>query len=109
MGQALAHKAGLRFDALLRRRFSTPLQLPDTGVYLQTQQRLRLLHGYIGRQPVPYIADAGGLTPSGGGNASAQDLLHWLEALLDLRPSPLRDALQLSLQLTGRPGAPFVS
>lgn len=27
--------------------------------------------------------------------------------MLDLRPSPLRDALQLSLQLTGRPGAPF--
>lgn len=107
LGQALADRAGMPFDELVRQRFSEPLKLSDTRVYLQTRQRLRLLHGYIGRQPVSYIPDAGGLTPSGGINASAQDLLHWLEALLDLRPTPLREALQLSLELTGRAGAPF--
>lgn len=107
LGQALASTTGLRFDELVRQRFSAPLQLPDTRVYLQTGQRLRLLHGYIGHQPVPYIPDAGGLTPSGGINASARDLLRWLEALLDLRATPLRETLQLNLELTGRSGAPF--
>lgn len=83
------------------------LGMPDSRVKLMPDQLQRLAYGYIRRQPVPYVEDLGGLTASGGLKSSMADLLVWLEHQLGIRTSDWSEAIRLTQQLTGHPGAPL--
>ncbi|MGE3726774.1 MAG: serine hydrolase domain-containing protein [Candidatus Sericytochromatia bacterium] len=106
LGALLAEKTGLSFQTQLA-QLTAQLGLPDTRLQLSSEQFLRLAPGYIHTQLVPYFADAGGLTASGGLKSSTRDLLHFLAQILQLKPSAWAQPLALSMTLTGRRGAPF--
>lgn len=106
LGLRLGERAGVSYASQLS-DLTAQLGLSDTQLQLSSEQFLRLAPGYIQTQILPYFSDAGGLTASGGLKSSAQDLLHLLAQILELRPSVLSPVLRLSTTLTGRRGAPF--
>ncbi len=110
LGHLLAEKTGHSFQSQLE-HLTAQLGLPDTRLQLSSEQFLRLAPGYIQTQLVPYFADAGGLSASGGLKSTPRDLVHFLAQILQLEPASSSSLLVKTLaqitELTGRRGAPF--
>lgn len=98
LGHALARRAGLGFDELLRRRILEPLGLQDTRLALTGRAIPQLLPGHDAkRDPVPrwqfdVMAGAGALT------GPAVSLLRYGQAAAGLVETPLRAAFDLAMQ-----------
>lgn len=103
LGQALAHRGGTGWAALIQARIAGPLGLTDTAVDPRP--------GGVGRQAVEYREDGaparrqdyGALESAGALNSTANDLSTLLAALLEGRRGPLGPALDCMLG-TRRPG-----
>ncbi|MBT9547640.1 MAG: beta-lactamase family protein [Candidatus Sericytochromatia bacterium] len=110
LGQLLAEKTGLSFASQIE-DLTARLGLPDTRLQLSSEQFQRLAPGYIRTQLVPYFADEGGLSASGGLKSTPRDLLDFLAQILQIEQAPssplLVKTLAQTTQLTGRRGAPF--
>ncbi len=98
LGHALARRAGLGFDELLRGRILEPLGLQDTRLALTGRVIPQLLQGHDPRRdPVPrwqfdVMAGAGALTGPAG------SLLRYGQAAAGLVETPLRAAFELAMQ-----------
>ena len=103
LGQALAHRAGTDYDALIRARITGPLKMDSTGIALSPSMKQRLAHGHTdARQPaanwdLPAFAGAGAL------RSDAADMLIFLAANLGYVESPLAKAMA-AMTRTRRPG-----
>jgi len=95
LGQALTHRAGQDYEALVRERITGPLGMPSTRVSLPPDLKLRLTPGHTpSLQPatnwdLPTFAGAGAL------RSSANDLLTFLAAAMHAQQTPLAEALSL--------------
>jgi serine-type D-Ala-D-Ala carboxypeptidase/endopeptidase len=95
LGQALTHRAGLEYEALVRQRITDPLGMPSTRVSLPSDLKARLTPGHDQNlQPatnwdLPAFAGAGAL------RSSAKDLLTLLAAAMHAQETPLSEALAL--------------
>lgn len=95
LGQALTHRAGQDYEALVRERITEPLGMPSTRVLLPPDLKARLTPGHDQNlQPatnwdLPTFAGAGAL------RSSANDLLTFLAAALHAQETPLSEALAL--------------
>jgi CubicO group peptidase (beta-lactamase class C family) len=109
LGQALAHRAGMDYEALVSARVLVPLGMRDTRVTLTPAQRSRLAPGHdeagnaAGLWDLPTLAGAGAL------RSTVNDMLRYVRANADPASQPLGAVLAMT-RGSRRPGpAPNVS
>ena len=102
LGHALALKAGMSYEELVRRRVLEPLGMSDTAITLPERLKARLAPGTgPNLSPVKnWNFDA--LVAAGGIRSTARDMLKFLTAAAGLRETPLRRAFDLMIE-TERP------
>jgi CubicO group peptidase (beta-lactamase class C family) len=101
LGEALAHRAGLTYEQLVRERVLDPLGMANTVLTVPPQAEGRLLTGHSRRgRPRPPLEDL--LGPAGGLRSCADDMLRLLRACLQ----PPADRLGRALALAQEPQAP---
>jgi serine-type D-Ala-D-Ala carboxypeptidase/endopeptidase len=82
LGAALANRANLSYNDLLRQQVTGPLQMDDTAVVLTPSMRARFITGYDAlHRPAP-AWDLDALAGAGGIRSTAADMLTYLEAQL---------------------------
>lgn len=109
LGEALAHRAGMDFESLLRDRVLAPLNLKDTAITPSARMRANLAVGHdVSLQPAPYFSAGStyALMPAAGGLISTtNDLLGFLSTLMGYAGSPLAPAMAAMLT-TQHPKSP---
>jgi CubicO group peptidase (beta-lactamase class C family) len=104
LGQALARRAGMDYEALVRQRVTGPLKMESTGIALSPELKSRLAAGHNeARQPaanwdLPTFAGAGAL------RSDARDMLTFIAANLGFVESPLGPAMAAMTKVR-RPGS----
>ncbi|MGA2133887.1 MAG: serine hydrolase [Bryobacteraceae bacterium] len=94
LGHALALKAGMSYEELLRKRIFAPLGMTSTSLTLSNEMKKRLAPGYSASlQPVKNW-DFDVLAGCGGIRSTVNDMLKFLAANLELTDSPLRNAMR---------------
>jgi len=107
LGHALARKAGLSYEELIRRRVLEPLRMDDTAITLTETQKGRLATGTNPALRPVKAWEFDALAGAGALRSTASDMLAFLTAAVDLRQTPLRAAFDLMLRArrpTGTPG-----
>ena len=106
LGHALALKAGVSYEELVRRRVLEPLGMTDTTMTPTDAQKKRLAAGNnpmlrpIRNWHFDALAGAGALLSTG------RDMLKFLTAAMGLRETPLRRAFDLMLEKRRPTGTP---
>ena len=93
LGHALALKAGIGYEELLRRRIFDPLGMTSTSITLSEAQKKRLAPGYNDQLKPVKNWDLTVLAGAGAIRSTANDMLKFVAANLDLTDSPLRAAM----------------
>ena len=91
LGHALALRAGVSYEDLLRRRILEPLGMTSTAISLNAEQRSRRATGYNVKLLALQPFTAGVIDPSGGVYSTAADMLKFGAAMVDPN-SPLKAA-----------------
>jgi CubicO group peptidase (beta-lactamase class C family) len=107
LGHALARRAGMDYEALVRARITGPLQMNSTSVVLSADQQRRLAVGHNDRLAAVPNWDLPTLAGAGALRSTANDLLTFVAANLGATPSPLAPAMSAMLtdrKPTGMPG-----
>jgi serine-type D-Ala-D-Ala carboxypeptidase/endopeptidase len=106
LGHLLSIKADLDYEALIAKQITQPLQMHDTRIHLNPDQTTRFATGHDRRnRAVPYW-DLPTLTGAGSLRSSANDLLKFLAANLDLQPSPINASLQKTHKIQQQTDSP---
>ncbi|MCW5557505.1 MAG: serine hydrolase [Verrucomicrobiae bacterium] len=106
LGHALARRAGMPYESLVRERITGPLGMTNTVIALSPDQRARMATGHdAGLEPTP-LWDLPTLAGAGALRSSANDLLTFLAAALGVRPSPLDAAFQAMTAIRRPAGSP---
>jgi D-alanyl-D-alanine-carboxypeptidase/D-alanyl-D-alanine-endopeptidase len=108
LGEALAARAGMDYENLLRTRVIAPLELNRTGITLIPGLKAKLAIGHDGSlQPTPPISTVpimAVMMPAGGVVSTANDLLTFLSVAMGYERSPLTPAMATMLS-TRRPAS----
>ena len=94
LGHALARKAGLSYEALLRARVLEPLGMKDTTVTLSDDQKKRLATGHNAALAPVKNWDLDAIAGAGALRSTANDMLKFLAANLELTDTPLKPAMR---------------
>ena len=106
LGHALSLKAGMSYEQLLRRRILEPLGMTSTAVVLTEAQKKRLATGYsVQLQPVKNW-DLDALAGAGALRSTANDMLKFLAANLELTDTPLKNAMRRMRSVHRETGVP---
>ena len=106
LGQALAHRARMDYEALVRSRVTVPLGMMSTGITLSPDEKARLAVGHndklaaVPNWELPALAGAGAL------RSSANDMLTFLGANLGYVKTPLAPAMAAMLSVRRPTGGP---
>ena len=106
LGLALARRAGMDYEALVRARITGPLGMTSTGIALTPEMKARLAVGHndqlaaVSNWDLPTLAGAGAL------RSSANDMLTFLAANLGYVKSPLAPAMASMLAERRKTGVP---
>src|SRR5262249_27670613 len=92
---ALARKAGMSYNELLRIRILDPLGMTSTSIVLSEDQKRRLATGYDGTLHPVKNWDFDVLAGAGALRSTANDLLRFVAANLELTTTPLTKALRM--------------
>jgi D-alanyl-D-alanine-carboxypeptidase/D-alanyl-D-alanine-endopeptidase len=106
LADALARKAGLSYSELLRERVLDPLGMTNTTVNLSEDQKRRLAFGYDGALSPARNWDFNALSGAGAIRSTANDLLRFLAANLELTRTPLAPAMRLMRTVSHATDAP---
>lgn len=107
LGQALARRAGMDYEALVRSRITVPLGMSSTGITLQPEMKTRLALGHNNKLVTVPNWDLPALAGAGALRSSVNDMLTFLAADLGYVKSPLAPAMAAMLSVrrpTGGPG-----
>lgn len=106
LGHLLSLKTGMYYETLVKTQITQPLQMHDTGIQLTAEQHTRFATGHNRlNQPVPYW-DLPTLAGAGALRSTANDLLKFLAANLQLVSSPLNPILQTTHAVQAQTGIP---
>jgi serine-type D-Ala-D-Ala carboxypeptidase/endopeptidase len=96
LGLALAHRAGVSYEELVRERVCVPLELDDTMIHVPPVQRDRLAEGHtrLGRPRPPFEISA--LEAAGALRSSLRDTTTFLRLNLGLVEGPLARSAALT-------------
>lgn len=96
LGEALSHKAGMSYEALVRTRIAEPLRMADTFVTVPPDRRQRMAIGHnskgVAVDPWTFASLAGG----GAVRSTADDMLTFLEAQSGRRQGRLDSAMRMT-------------
>jgi D-alanyl-D-alanine-carboxypeptidase/D-alanyl-D-alanine-endopeptidase len=107
LGQGLALRAGMSYEALVKQRICVPLGIKSTGITLTPEMKARLAAGHdpslepAKNWDLPTLAGAGAL------RSDADDMLTFIAANLGYVKTPLAPAMAAMLKVrrpTGQPG-----
>jgi len=104
LGHALALKAGMRYDDLLRQRIFDPLEMRSTSIALSDAQKKRLAPGYDASLKPVHNWDLDALAGAGAIRSTANDMLKFLAANLELTDTPLKSAMRRMRSVTKETG-----
>jgi len=93
LGYALAKKSGLTYEQLLHKRILDPLGMSDTGITLTPEQKKRMATGYNPALEPTENWDFDALAGCGALRSTANDMLKFLAANLELTDTPLKAAM----------------
>ncbi len=97
LGLALARRAGMGYEELVRRRILAPLGMTSTMITLTDLARARLAQGSAdGRPAANWDLDA--LAGAGALRSTAADMTAFLAAAMGLRRTPLDSAFRLAAE-----------
>jgi D-alanyl-D-alanine-carboxypeptidase/D-alanyl-D-alanine-endopeptidase len=82
LGYALAQRMGVSYDDLIRNEVTGPMNLHDTTIELSPAQKQRFIPGHDGAGRVTGAWDINALAGAGGLRSTADDLLHYCQALM---------------------------
>jgi len=106
LGQALATRAGMDYESLLRTRVIDPLKMRNTGVTLSAKLKDRLVVGHnVVLQPAASFSSVSiysAMPAAGGLLSTVDDLLTFLSVAMGYEPSPLTPSMAAMLT-TRRP------
>jgi len=106
LGNALSHRAGLGYEALVRRDVLAPLHMDSTTVTLSPALAARMATGHNGAlDPVPNW-DIPAMAGAGALRSDADDLLTFLAAELGYTRTPLASAMNAQWQPRRPTGQP---
>lgn len=106
LGHALARRAGMDYEALVKTRICDPLGMTSTRITLSPEMKARLATGHnasmdpVSNWDLPTLAGAGAL------RSTANDLLSFLAANLGYTKSPLAPAMAAMLKIRRPTGVP---
>jgi D-alanyl-D-alanine-carboxypeptidase/D-alanyl-D-alanine-endopeptidase len=106
LGHALARRAGVDYEALVRTRILKPLEMKDTSITLSPDLKVRLAVGHdaalkaVPNWDLPTFAGAGAL------RSTASDMLTFLAANLGLVKTPLAQAMAAEVSVHRPTGVP---
>jgi len=106
LGHALALRAGMSYEELLRRRIFEPLGMTSTSITLSAEQKKRLAPGYSAAlDPVEnWTFDV--LAGCGAVRSTVNDMLKFLAANLELTDSALKAAMRHMRSVSKETGVP---
>ncbi len=93
LGHALARRAGMDYETLVRTRITGPLGMKDTVVTVGDALKPRFASGHDATRARVANWDLATLSGAGALRSTANDLLTFLSAALGYTPSPLAPAL----------------
>ena len=106
LGLALANRAGMDYETLVRARITGPLRMKNTAVTMTGEMKSRRAVGHDGDlRPAPEV-NMPAFVPASSLKSTANDLLTFLAAFTGRRKSPLAPAMRSMLN-TRRPGPGF--
>jgi CubicO group peptidase (beta-lactamase class C family) len=106
LGLALARRAGMDYEALVRSRITGPLGMNSTGIALAPEMKARLAVGHNEGLEAVSNWDLGALAGAGALRSSANDILTFLAANLGYLKSPLAPAMASMLPVRRKTGIP---
>jgi D-alanyl-D-alanine-carboxypeptidase/D-alanyl-D-alanine-endopeptidase len=108
LGHALALKAGVSYEELVRRRILAPLGMNSTAITLGDAEKKRLAPGYDASLRPARNWDFAALAGCGALRSTANDMLTFLAANLELTDTPLKAAMRRMRSLRRQTGMPDV-
>jgi CubicO group peptidase (beta-lactamase class C family) len=106
LGFALARKAGMSYEELIRRRIIEPLGMTSTSITLSADQKKRLAAGHnAGLEPVKNW-DFDALAGCGAIRSTVNDMLKFVAANLELTGTPLKAAMRRMRSVHRETGTP---
>src|ERR1017187_2526799 len=94
LGHALALKAGVSYEELLRRRIFDPFGMRSTSITLSEAQKKRLAPGYNASRKPAKNWDFAVLAGCGAVRSTVNDMLKFVAANLELTDTPLKAAMR---------------
>jgi len=105
LGHALALKAGMSYEELLRRRIFDTLGMRSTSITLSEAQKKRLAPGYDASLKPAKNWDLDALAGAGAVRSTVNDMLKFVAANLELTDTPLKFAMRRMRSATKAIGA----
>ena len=108
LGNALARRAGMDYEAMVAARILKPLGMKDTAIALSPDMKARLATGHnailspVPNWDIPALAGAGAL------RSTANDMLTFLAANLNLIKTPLAPAMAAEISARKPTGMPNI-
>jgi len=94
LGHVLSLRAGMSYEELIRKRILHPLGMSSTTITLSAEEKKRLAPGYNGALMPVKNWDLDALAGAGALRSTANDMLKFLAANLELTDTPLKAALR---------------
>ncbi|MBI3208205.1 MAG: serine hydrolase [Candidatus Solibacter usitatus] len=94
LGHALARKAGMSYENLLKARILDPLGMKSTSITFSEDQKKRLAQGHDAKLNPVKNWDLDSLAGAGAIRSTANDMLTFLSAHMELQETPLRQAMR---------------
>ncbi|NVD97625.1 serine hydrolase [Massilia sp. BJB1822] len=93
LGHALARRVGVDYATLVRQRVTEPLRMRDTAITLTPAMQTRLATGHSEQLEPVANWDFQALAGAGALRSTANDMLRFMAANLDMDETPLKPAL----------------
>ena len=104
LGYALAARNGTSYGEMVKRRILEPLGMKSTSVALSADQRNRLARGYDAGLAPAANWDFDALAGAGALRSTANDMLKFLAAAMDITDTPLKPAFHRMLSVNHATG-----
>jgi serine-type D-Ala-D-Ala carboxypeptidase/endopeptidase len=106
LGHALSLKAGMTYEQMIRKRILEPLGMNSTTVTLSAEQQKRMAAGHDATLKQVKLWDLDALAGAGAIRSSANDMLKFLAANLELTDTPLKAAMRRMRSVHRETGVP---
>ncbi len=98
LGEVLARRAGKSYETFLLESIFRPLKMNSTAIVLQPGMAARLATGHSQQLTPVKNWDLDALAGAGAIRSTVNDMLNYVAAYMDLKPSPLSGAMALARQ-----------